>query len=98
MEKVNYGQVLKGIKAGKMPETSGIFIRALLVEGKSTADEIVVKTHKAFKDSACKRADVYWNRAKLKQEKVKVPDTPKPEKAEKPTAKKATKTPAKKKQ
>lgn len=64
-----YKKLLKG---GKI-ETSGELIRARVVEGKMTPDQIVSEAKKKFKGSTAKRSDVYWNRARLKAEGIKLP-------------------------
>lgn len=56
-------------RAGKF-ETSGEMIRARLVEGKLSADQIIAEVHKKFKDSTAVKSDVYWNRGRLKKEGI----------------------------
>jgi hypothetical protein len=87
----HYRGTLKALRSGKTPETSGELIRARLVEGELTADEIIAEVHKRFKDSSAKRGDVYWNRGRLKKEGVKLGAMPKAEKPAKKAAKKSAK-------
>lgn len=66
-----YRQVLRTMKKEK-PKTAGLLIRARLVEGKMSADQISAECRKTFKGSTCKPSDVYWNRGKLKREGIKL--------------------------
>jgi hypothetical protein len=74
-----YKKMLKNI--GDI-ESSGELIRARVVEGKMTPDQIVAEVKKRFKGSTTKRSDVYWNRARLKAEGIKLPK-PAPKKEQK---------------
>lgn len=53
-------------------ESSGELIRARVVEGKMTLDQIIAEVKKRFKGSTAKKSDVYWNRARLKAEGIKL--------------------------
>jgi hypothetical protein len=50
----------------------GIFIRSLIVAGKSTA-EILELVHMHFKGNTAKGSDISWNRAKLRATGRKLP-------------------------
>lgn len=67
----HYKAVAAAMSKGKLPETSGEAIRALVVAGKPT-DEIVKTIKAKFKGSKVKASDVYWNRGRLKKEGIKL--------------------------
>ena len=93
-----YKNLAAGFNKGKTPDTSGELIRARIVEGKKSVDEIVSEVHKKFKDATTAPSDVYWQRGRLKKEGIKLDKMPGSDKpaAKKPAAKKASKKPAKK--
>jgi hypothetical protein len=73
----------------KTDETCGAFIRRLIMMDKVTGDEIAALARKNFKGSTATKADVSWNRGKLRRDGTKnVPDAKRDEKATaKPKAK-----------
>lgn len=94
----HYKAIAAGINKGKAPETCGELIRARIVEGKLTNEEILKEALKSFKGNTA-MSDVYWQRGRLKKEGINLPKAERAApaaKAEKP-AKKAKAKPAAKK-
>lgn len=65
-----YKTVAAGISRGKVPGSSGELIRARLVEGRLSTEDIIKEVHKRFKGSTAKASDVYWQRGRLKKEGI----------------------------
>lgn len=70
--KSHYAGVIRAIGSGKLPATSGEFIRAKLVQGKLDTNGIVAEVKKRYKGSKVAPSDVYWNRGRLKREGIKL--------------------------
>lgn len=70
--KKHYHAVIRNMKAGKLPNTSGEFIRAKLVQGKTEPEKIVKETRKKYRGSKAKISDVYWNATRLHKEGIKL--------------------------
>jgi hypothetical protein len=77
----------KGAKA----ETSGEFIRYLIVKGGMTDDEILKANKAKFKDSAAGKSDCSWNRGALKAAGMKFVKPARAKAAPKATEKAAAK-------
>lgn len=65
-----YKTIAAGISHGKVPDSSGELIRARLVEGRLSTEDIIKEVHKRFKGSTAKASDVYWQRGRLKKEGI----------------------------
>ena len=68
----HYRAIAAALKKGQKPDTSGELIRARIVEGKLNAEQIAAEVRKRYPGSTAKKSDVYWNRARLKKEGVKL--------------------------
>lgn len=91
----HYKAIAAGISKGKTPDSCGELIRARIVEGKLSNDEILKEALKKFKGNTA-MSDVYWQRGRLKKEGINLPKTERAAPAAKPVAKKAAKKSSKK--
>lgn len=60
-------QALAGLKKGKFPDTSGLLIRARLLEGKKSDHEIVAEVLARFEGRKTTVADVSYHKGKLRR-------------------------------